>query len=133
EVERFNAVAKKIGRRLAVHMKIDTGMGRLGIWHEKAAELYREIQEADGLVLTGMYTHFCSADGDPEFTEHQRKLFIDTLRQFKGLDPRNMLIHADNSAGLETLSRNQIFNAVRVGLLQFGVLPYPDSILAKAE
>lgn len=133
EIARFNATARAAGRPLAVHLKIDTGMGRMGVWHTGARDLYEHIRAAAGLRLAGVFTHFASADDDPGFTEHQRRIFLDILAALPGLEPAALLIHADNSAGLETSPGGTPFNAVRVGLLQFGVLPHPHSLLARVR
>lgn len=131
EVTRFDAVGRRAGRPIAVHLKIDTGMGRLGVWHEQAAEVFQRIQAAPGIRLAGIFTHFSSADEDPVYTEEQRQIFLHTLGHFPGIDPAALFIHADNSAGLETTPGRGVFNAVRVGLLQFGILPHPHSLLAR--
>jgi alanine racemase len=132
EVTRFDAAARAAGRRIDVHLKIDTGMGRLGVWHERAPELYAAIRAARGLRLAGIFTHFASADDDPEFTVEQRALFLRTVARFPGLAREPVLIHADNSAGLATTPDSaDRFNAVRVGLLQFGISPHPHSLLAR--
>jgi alanine racemase len=134
EVARFDAVGRAAGRPVAIHLKIDTGMGRLGVWHEQAAELYQKIRAASGVRLAGIFTHFASADEDPAFTGEQRRLFLDVLARLPGLEPEKLFIHADNSAGLETTpGGGSVFNAVRVGLLQFGVLPHPHSLLARVR
>jgi alanine racemase len=133
EAERFDAVGRRAGRPLAVHLKIDTGMGRLGVWHTKARELYELIRRSPGLSLAGVFTHFSSADEDPAFTAEQRRLFLATLAGFPELPARTLLIHADNSAGLESTPGDGVFNAVRVGLLQFGILPHPHSMLARVH
>ncbi len=134
EVQRFDAAARAAGKAIAVHLKIDTGMGRLGVWADRAPELYRAIIESRHLRLAGVFTHFASADDDPQFTADQRGLFLRSIALFPGLDPRRVLIHADNSAGLaSTPGDDSPFNAVRVGLLQFGVLPHPNSLLARVR
>ena len=133
EVRRFDAAGASARRPIAVHLKIDTGMGRLGAWHANAPEVYAAICAARGLRLAGIFTHFSSADEDLTFTAEQRRLFLATLAKLPGLDTSNLLIHADNSAGLETTPGDSIFNAVRVGLLQFGVLPHPHSMLARVH
>lgn len=134
EVRRFDAAARAVGKPIDVHLKIDTGMGRLGVWFDRAPQLYHAIEQARGLRLAGVFTHFASADDDPEFTTEQRSLFIRSLASFAGLDPHRVLIHADNSAGLATTPGDDgPFNAVRVGLLQFGVLPHPHSLLARVR
>ena len=130
EAERFNTLGVSHNAQIKVHLKIDTGMGRLGIWHEHALELLRTIHQLPNLQLQGIYTHFCSADSDHEFTRIQRERFRAILDQ---TDTTDLLIHADNSASLNSLSGDSPFNAVRVGLLQFGVPPYPDSLLGNVE
>ena len=135
ELGRFDAVGRAAGRPVDVHLKIDTGMGRLGVWHEGAAGLYGRIASATGVRLAGIFTHFASADEDAAFTDRQRQLFLGILRQLPGFDPAatDLFIHADNSAGLETTPGGSVFNAVRVGLLQFGILPHPNSMLARVH
>jgi len=133
EARRFDAIGQASGKPVAVHLKIDTGMGRLGAWHTEAPAVYAAIRAARGLRLAGIFTHFSSADEDPAFTAEQRRIFLATLALLPGLDPASLFIHADNSAGLETTPGDSIFNAVRVGLLQFGILPHPHSMLARVK
>ena len=130
EVLRFQTLAAGADRTLSVHLKIDTGMGRAGVWHDRCQEVYSAIIESPNLKLAGIFTHFSCADTDPAFTDQQRRLFLEHLDRL-ALDPdSDLLIHADNSAGLETFTEESPFNAVRVGLLQFGILPYEHSILS---
>ncbi len=130
EVVRFEAVGRAAGRPVAVHLKIDTGMGRLGVWHDSASELLEQILAAPHLRLAGVFTHFASPDDDAAFTMEQRGRFLAVLRRCPHLDLAALFVHADNSAGLESIATAGPFNAVRVGLLQFGVLPRPGSLLA---
>lgn len=129
EAMRLNTLGEHHNKTLKVHLKIDTGMGRLGVWHESAAALLEQIEVLPHLHLEGIYTHFSSADSDPTFTQTQRERFLKALPK----DLNDLIIHADNSAGLDTLSGDSPFNAVRVGLLQFGVPPYPQSALGRAQ
>jgi len=133
EVRRFDAAGRAAGKPIDVHLKIDTGMGRLGVWHTQAVTLHAQILASSGVRLAGVFTHFASADDDPSFTAQQRQLFLTALRALPGIDPAAMFIHADNSAGLETTPDGSVFNAVRVGLLQFGILPHPHSLLARVH
>jgi alanine racemase len=133
ELRRFDAAGRAAGKPIDVHLKIDTGMGRLGVWHTKAVALHAQILTAGGVRLAGVFTHFASADDDPAFTAEQRQRFLAALRALPGLDPAALFIHADNSAGLETTPEGSAFNAVRVGLLQFGILPHPHSMLARVH
>jgi alanine racemase len=133
EVDRLEAVGKRAGRQLSIHLKIDTGMGRLGVWHQEAPELCARILAAPHLRLAGVFTHFASPDDDTAFTAQQRQCFLDTIARCKGIDLASLLVHADNSAGIETMPGGSPFNAVRVGLLQFGILPHPHSMLAEVH
>lgn len=133
EVIRLNKLGAEAGRKLSVHLKIDTGMGRAGVWHREGPALCALILGSPHLTLAGVFTHFSSADSDPTFTEEQRRVFLDTLAHCPGIDAATMLIHADNSAALESFAKSSPFNAVRVGLLQFGILPYEQSLLARVE
>jgi alanine racemase len=126
EANWLNELAGQKRAQLKVHLKIDTGMGRLGVWHEQATELLHTIQQLPHLKLEGIYTHFSSADSDPSFTRLQRERL---LRVLETIPKEGLLIHADNSASLRSLSGTNPFNAVRIGLLQFGVPPYPQSAL----
>jgi alanine racemase len=133
EVTRFEAVGRAAQRPVAVHLKIDTGMGRLGVWHEQAPELYRQIAASPHLRLAGVFTHFASPDDDAAFTEEQRRRFLAALARCDGIKLSELFVHADNSSGLETMPGASPFNAVRVGLLQFGILPHPNSLLAQVH
>lgn len=133
EVERLDRAAAAARRHVDVHLKIDTGMGRLGAWHEDVAPVYRAIRNAAYLRLAGVFTHFSSSDDDPAFTSEQRRRFLAALEiQCPGLESarERLLVHADNSAGLDTIEQAGPFNAVRVGLLQFGIRPVANSLLS---
>jgi alanine racemase len=132
EVARLDRAGHAAGRAIPVHLKIDTGMGRLGVWHEEAPALAHRIAASRHLRLAGVFTHFASPDDDAAFTGEQRRRFLDALAA-SGLaskPPEGLLVHADNSAGLETMPGSSPFNAVRIGLLQFGILPHPGSFLS---
>lgn len=133
EVARFDRVGAAAGRLISVHLKIDTGMGRLGVWHERAAALHARISHAKHLRLDGVFTHFAAPE-DAAFTAEQRRRFLAALAACEDLPLDRIFVHADNSAGIETLpGASSPFNAVRVGLLQFGILPHPQSLLAEVH
>ncbi|MGH7945304.1 MAG: alanine racemase, partial [Opitutaceae bacterium] len=133
EVARFQEIGRAAGTTIPVHLKIDTGMGRSGVWHDAAPSLCGEIIASSHLRLAGVFTHFASPDEDPAFTSEQRQRFLAALRQCTGIHPDDLFIHADNSSGIETLPGSSPFNAVRIGLLQFGVLPHSHSLLAQVR
>lgn len=134
EVEQLQLEAIRRSQTLKIHLKIDTGMGRMGVWHEDASDVIAAIKTATHLELAGIYTHFARASSnDREFTARQRESFIAVLAHFDQSELTQLLIHADNSASLQSLSPTSCFNAVRIGLLQFGAPPYPYSFLTDLE
>jgi len=132
ELDRFKELSRANGQPVSVHLKVDTGMGRLGIWWEEAVSLIDEIGRSPEISLKGMLTHF-SQPSDLAFTEEQRKRFRQVIER-SGLEPGpDFLIHADNSSSLRSFSEQSVFNAVRIGLLQFGVASPRGSLLADLQ
>ena len=124
------AAVAKSGLKAKVHVKVDTGMGRAGVWHEQAAALFAFVQGAAGFEWRGVYTHFSDADSDAAYTAGQRAIFLRLLDLIPASVRAGLMIHADNSAGLESFSASAPFNAVRVGLMQYGLPPSAGSFLA---
>src|SRR4051812_40212678 len=85
EVSRFDRVGQLAGKTIPVHLKIDTGMGRVGVWHEEAPALWEKITAARHLRLEGVFTHFASPFDDAAFTAEQRRRFLAALEKFQGL------------------------------------------------
>jgi len=128
EARRFDLAAEAQNKTLDIHIKIDTGMGRLGVWHLDASEVFHAVREAKHLRLRGVYTHYSDAVTSPDFTKEQRRRFFQALQEAGLTNSSDLLIHADNSAGTEAFDQKSPFNAVRVGLLQFGITQYPTSV-----
>ena len=117
-------------RKVRVHIKVDTGMGRAGVWHTEARGLIGFVRAAKHLDWRGLYTHFSEADADTDFTAEQRRIFLALLAEVPGDERARLLVHADNSAGLASFSAASPFNAVRIGLMQYGLPPSAGSFLA---
>ena len=125
EARRFQREAVRQNKVLPVHAKVDTGMGRLGFWHEEAISPIRRIATMPNLRLQGIYTHFPSAEDDTAFSLKQLQRFHVVVRR---LELRIPLRHADNSAGLLNVHTGRprlgtLFNVVRPGLLMYGIVP----------
>lgn len=131
EARRAAAVAGAFSRRARVNVAIDTGMGRMGVWHEDAEKLFRAVASLPELDWRGVFTHFSSADTSSEYTAEQRARFLRAVGRIPAPLLERLTIHADNSAGLETFSRERPFNAVRVGILQYGWKPAPGTLFEK--
>ncbi len=118
EVRRY--VVNHCDSDLKIHIKIDTGMRRLGLSLSYAREIITSLF-ISGVKLEGIYTHFASADSDPKFTLHQINQFKGLLRtlQRNGID--FPLTHISNSAGLVYRHVFEgVCNAVRPGLALYG-------------
>jgi alanine racemase len=117
--------AARRGVRLKYHLKVDTGMNRLGFRHDNLPRTLPELFGSPNLDLAGLYTHFATADmPDHPMMEEQRQRF-DKVRAdlaAQGVHPR--LVHAANSAALLRDSRVW-YDLVRPGLLLYGIVPPP--------
>jgi alanine racemase len=113
--------------RLACHLKIDTGMNRLGFRHDNLRRTMPEVLASPHLQFDAVYTHFATAD-DPEseFLDEQRTRFDRAAAALGALGLRAPQRHAANSAALLRDARTW-YDAVRPGLLLYGVVPPPLS------
>lgn len=110
--------ANRVGKVAKVHLKVDTGMGRLGVPVNQAPELIAEIQNAQDVELTGIYTHFAMADEDNRTpTIHQLELFNALLPAVGSITK-----HAANSAATIDWPETH-FDMVRVGIAMYGCHP----------
>ena len=119
------AAAARQKTKAGYHLKIDTGMNRLGFRHDNLRRTLPELLGSANLTLEGVYTHFATADepGHPLFDD-QRARFEGALETIQQLGARNVLRHACNSAALLRDSRVW-YDVVRPGLLLYGIVPPP--------
>src|SRR5262249_13311685 len=122
EARGFSRAAKQLNRPTNVHLKVDTGMGRLGVAPEGACGLVVRVNRLPGLKLEGIYTHYSSVEDDAGFSCVQRERFEKVLSQLAREGIRVPLIHANNSGALLCEAGTQ-FDLVRPGLLVYGVVP----------
>jgi alanine racemase len=117
--------ASRAGRRARVHLKIDTGMGRLGVAPGDAASLARALTALDGVHLEGCFTHFATADErDLAFARAQLEQFRRALRALEEAGVSGGVRHAANSAAAMALPESHL-DLVRVGLALYGIPPAP--------
>ena len=119
------AAARTRGVRLRYHLKIDTGMHRLGFRHDNLRHTVADLLASRHLALDGVYTHFATAD-DPEhpLMDQQRERFESAVVQLEELGARPRVRHAANSAAILRDARVW-YDLVRPGLLLYGVVPPP--------
>lgn len=123
EAEQISEISENLSTETKIHIKVDTGMGRLGMPFRNAIPLIQKIEALPALIMEGLYTHLPSAERNDGFSEKQMKdftLLVEALRQ-KGIVFRYR--HATNSAG--TLKfQHPALNMIRPGLMLYGVFPH---------
>jgi len=119
------ALVKTAATAIGVHVKVDTGMHRLGAEPEEAVQLAREVAADGHLRLEGFWTHFAVAEQDPAFTREQLNIFLDARAALIRAGITNFISHAANSAGLLRIPEARL-DLVRAGLIVYGVRPAPS-------
>ena len=123
----LNRYAKSVNKKINVHVKIDTGMRRLGVWYQEVDGFLQEITNFSHLKINGIYTHFPLADMDPVFTKRQIKRLSEIVRALNQAGIRIPYVHAANSMGL--IYKTDFLNLARPGLMLYGL--YPSAKLKK--
>ncbi len=123
EAAQFDCLAAKCGRRLKVHIAVDTGMGRGGFVADHLVESLGKLELLENLEIEGIGSHLPSADEDVEFTKSQFAKFQAIVDELGG-PARFKWIHLSNSAGLLGYEQG-VCNLSRPGLMLYGVSPLP--------
>ena len=123
--------AGKNGIKIKVHIKLDTGMGRIGFECydnpscDIAINTITELCSSNNLIVEGIFTHFSVADskydGDIEYSNHQKEMFIYTVGKLKNII-NFKYIHCCNSAATALMDAN-LGNAIRPGIILYGISP----------
>jgi alanine racemase len=117
------ARARAAGRVVAVHVKVDTGMSRLGVAPADARALLAALARLDGVTVEGLLTHFCNAESvGTEETRRQLERFRQLVAELEDARLRPPVVHAANSAATLTAPAAR-FDQVRPGLALYGVYP----------
>ncbi len=126
QVAQAGAAAARTGHTARLHLKVDTGMSRLGIEASAAVDLARNLSQAPGVVLEGVFTHFARADEqEPGPTDEQARLFAQVLEGLSAIGLKPAWRHAANSAaGLTRPAAG--CNLVRAGIALYGLAPSPQ-------
>lgn len=122
KLKAIDEVARSRGVRAKVHLKFDTGMGRIGVRPERATELIGCAATLPNIVVAGIFSHLASADStDPKQTREQIALFKRCIAASKQISP-TPLAHLANSGGV-LQHPDARFDMVRVGIALYGVPP----------
>ena len=121
----FSRAAVDLRRAARAHVKVDTGMGRLGLLPDQVIPFVEGARKLPGLELEGIFTHFSVADdADLGYTLQQLGCFQDVLARLASAGVSFRYVHCANSAALLRLPESR-FNMVRLGLAMYGLQPSP--------
>ena len=118
------ALLKTASTEIGVHVKLDSGMHRLGATPDEAIKLATEVHADPHLRLEGFWTHFADADRDLAFTTNQLHIFLDARAALVRAGVSGFISHAANSAAILRLPEARL-DLVRAGLILYGVRPVP--------
>ncbi len=122
------SAARALKKQTEVHLKIDTGMGRIGVrTSEELEEVMKALHESEHVILTGAFTHFSDADGDTEgmqYTDKQYARFLDLTSSL----PEGIIRHCSNSAAIHRRP-DFAMDMVRAGISLYGYPPVPENDL----
>ena len=125
----YAAQAQAVGSELKVHVKFDTGMGRIGVFAEEGVEFVRFLKTLKGLDVEGVFTHFARSDEPAlETTQGQLRRFNAAISGLEAAGLRPRLVHASNSAATLYFPEAK-FDMVRPGIAQYGLHPSADAPL----
>jgi alanine racemase len=108
-----------------LHLALDTGMGRMGVWQEEAIEVARAIRRLPAVELTGICSHLPVADEDDAYTQNQLHRFDELAQAIASECSPAPLIHVENSAGAIAFPAHAR-GLIRAGLALYGVSPRPE-------
>ena len=121
-----DSVASTVGSTLRVQLKVDTGMGRLGVTCNEAAQLLETIDRSPNLELAGIYTHFAESHEPDGFTAHQLEQFLQVTGDYESSTGKTILKHAANSSAV-VLKPDARLDMVRPGIMLYGCHPVDDA------
>jgi Alr-MurF fusion protein len=125
----LDRAAADLGATVRVHVKVDTGMGRLGLLPDEVGAFFDAIRGLEHVQVEGIFTHFSVADSeDKAYTRDQLSKFEQVLAALAQDHPPPQYVHAANSAGTLSIPEAR-FNLVRVGIALYGLDPSPDEPL----
>ncbi len=111
--------------RVKLHLAIDTGMGRMGVWKDDALATAQAILQMPGVELAGVCSHLSCADSDADFTLAQLNSFESLAAAIAALSPGPLLLHVENSAATLAFPTHA-GGIVRCGLALYGVSPIAE-------
>ncbi len=122
-IEAAELTFNKTGIKTKAHIKLDTGMNRIGVEKEDAVEFIKKVQNNKAIDLQGIFTHFACAEIESK-TQEQLQIWNDIISQ---INTKGLLLHCFNTAATIAGYEEKNYNMVRLGLALYGLIPdLPD-------
>ena len=119
----LSQAAQLCGKKISVHIKVDTGMGRLGFLPEQVIPVLKRIKEYPGLIVQGLFSHLATADEeDRRYTLMQIERFRSIVSKLEEIQLLPPILHMANSAGILNYPESH-WNMVRPGVVLYGMSP----------
>jgi len=126
-IEKLKAIsqeAEKLKKKAKVHLKIDTGMGRIGVQWDRVDPFLEKAFTLPNLKIEGIFSHFVNSSSDLHLTKIQIERFNKVLKKLdEYIDRDDILIHLSNSGGIANELKKAYFNMIRSGLSIYGYSP----------
>lgn len=118
----FDRAAREMNATINAHIKIDTGMSRLGLLPEQVMPFFRSLRNLRNLNIEGIFTHYSSSESDADYTNEQLRIFRDVINPLRASGFQFKYIHTANTAAALNIPETR-FNMVRAGIGMYGIDP----------
>lgn len=124
-LEAAKQISKRLNKKLKAHIKLDTGMNRIGINALSAKEFIKKVLESDYIDLKGIFTHFADVE-NPELFNRQIEEFKSAIEPFQDeFQKKGVKVHCLNSPGIFSYT-NYSYDMVRMGIIMWGLTPFSN-------
>lgn len=127
QAEHLSRTAAAIRKDAIVHIKLETGMNRLGFLpNEESLEIISSIAKMSNIIIEGIFTHFPASDDDWDYTRKSMNKFLDFVAKLESMGVKIPVKHVNNSAAIINFPEFSQ-DMVRAGVLIYGVYPFPEA------
>jgi alanine racemase len=119
--KKLHTIGKQHSYQFNVHIKVDTGLSRMGILASQAITFIKQLQTLDYINIIGICSHFSASDSNPEFSAQQYAQFNDVIADLAINNITIPYIHMSNTAALSTIQYKDFFNFFRIGVGLYGL------------
>lgn len=128
QAQALSDIAISKNKQVKIHIKIDTGMSRVGVLPDEAIKLIKRVKLLKNVEIEGLFTHFANADNkDSDFTIRQFSTFMNIVDELKKEGITFSILHAANSAAMLNFPET-ILDMVRVGICLYGIMPTKNNL-----